>query len=288
VDEVVTATAAAVDPDDLVRLSVAVPADERRAWDQALQCPLQGTRLVVIRDAGKMRHWGALVQWIAARELGSVWLLLVAAEDDFPRDDDGKLAVPATLVRDSALGRLVHCSMPNEEDLTAWAVRQLPPGAGKLIARYLLTRAGGDLGLVKAAAAKAHLFSGVLTESAVDVLCAERPGEEFAVELLAGRKREAMLSAAELSEGELLRSVGLLASRLDTLSVLHAAGSMERREMASKLGIKPFLIALLAPLAPDYGPERVRRCREALVVADDASRSGARDGVAEALTALWA
>jgi hypothetical protein len=264
---------------------------ERDIWAAAFQ-PLLGTatRLVMVSRAGHLRRWDMLERWLAAapRELPGMWLLLADDRPDFPRQD-GKLAVPATYIRDSRLGQLVKCSPLADEDLIEWARVQIP-AASRAAVVHLADRTGGDLTAIASLAAKARRAGATsLRPEHIDMLCAEQAGDEFAGELLAQRKSKALLAASQMHPSELGRAIALLVSRLDTVVTLRAAKAADasRRDMTVKYGVPAFLAARLLPLTASYPPAVARRRREALALADSEFRRGAREGLAEALTALW-
>jgi hypothetical protein len=62
---------------------------------------------------------------------------------------------------------------------------------------------------------------------------------------------------------------------------------MGSRDAQAKLGIAPFLYARFREVAPDYSPDQVRARRQVVARIDSAYVTGARDGIPEALCALW-
>lgn len=259
---------------------------ESGIWDLVLDAPHgPWRRVVVIRDAGRLRRLDHLEAWFASRL--PIWIVFQDNAADFPKDDAGKLTRPATWLRDSTMGQLVRCSPLDVDAAVAWARRQLPR-LSEAQARRLLVRASGDLAEVRSVLFKAALFDGQVTDAALDLLCAELPGE-FADLLVLGRPREAMRAAGVLDESRLRAALGLLASRLETLSLLHKAerDKVSRRDVITRLGVAPFLVQKFSGVAKDYGEQRVSRSWLALAAAEDAVRSGARDGVAEALVLSW-
>jgi hypothetical protein len=289
VNEVIGATANAIGADDAEQWRAGKDR-EQDIWSAVLAIPARGyKRLTVIRDAGKLKDWQQLRYWMDSRALmqGS-YVLFEAEETDFPKDDDGKLAPPADMLRDSAIGQIVRCSPLSPDDAVAWLIRQLP-AVSEGQARHLLLRTSGDLGEVKAVLAKAGLFGGRITDEALDLLCAELPGD-FADRLIVRDLPGAMLAADTMDEAVLSYSLGYLTSRLPLLSVLHRAEleHVSRRDVIAKLGVSAFLAQKYTRIAvAEYGESRVRRAWLALSAAEDAHRGGVSAGVAEVLVTSW-
>jgi hypothetical protein len=260
---------------------------ERDIWAACAVIPPAGQeRLVIVHDAHKLRRPHELAPLVkAGREAAGAWLLFISAEDDFTRDKDG-LAVHLAAIRDSRGGQLIRCTAPRDDDLLDWAVRQWP-GLGRNAAHRLLTRAGGDLAVVRDAGAKARA-TGLTDGKYIEVLCEARPGQEFAELLLAGDRQGALAAAGVLPPAPGV-AIGLLDSRLGTLAAIREGQrrGLEPRDITSRFGVSRFLIPQYRDIAPAYSPARVRRCRELLAMADAAWRSGADRGVAEVLAANW-
>jgi hypothetical protein len=265
---------------------------ERDIWAACGVVPPQGAeRLVTVFDAGKLRRPGELVPLVkAGREAAGLHLLFVSADQDFSRvrDAEGKdsLAPHLAALRDSRYGQLIRCTRPKDDDLLDWVTRQWP-GLGRNAAWRLLERAGGDLGAVRAAGAKA-MATGLTQEKYIPVLCDPPPGGQFAEMLIRG-DRAGALAAARTGQLPLGPAIGLLDSRLGTLAAIREGQrrGLEDKDIAGRLGVPRFLIGAYRDVAHGYGPARVRACRELLATADAAWRTGAAAGVAEVLAANW-
>jgi hypothetical protein len=257
---------------------------ERDIWAAAgVVPPPDQQRLVLVRDAQNLRRPGELVPLVkAGREASGAHLLFVSAEQDFSRGPDG-LAPHLAAVRDCRQGQLIRCTPPRDEDLLDWVARQWP-GLGRNAAYRLLDRAGGDLAAVREAGAKA-VATGLTEEKYIDVLCEPRPGEEFSDALVRG-DRAGALAAGCASPGA---AIGLLDSRLGHLAAIREGQQrqLEPHAISSRLGVPRFLVGQYRDVAAQYGPGRVRRCRDLLAEADAAWRSGADRGIAEVLAANW-
>lgn len=261
---------------------------ERDIWAAAGVVPPDGQqRLVIVYDAHKLRRPAELVPLVkAGREAAGVYLLFVSAEQDFSRDKDG-LVPHLAAVRDSRNGQLVRCTAPKDDDLLDWAARCWP-GLGRNAAWRLTERAGGDLAAVAEAGAKA-VATGLTAEKYIEVLCAARPGAEFAEYLIRGDRAGAL---AVLAAGGLPSpgaAIGMLDSRLSRLAAIREGQQRQLpdKDIAARFGVDRFWIARYRDVAQQYGPGRVRRCRELLAEADAAWRTGAGRGVAEVLAANW-
>lgn len=287
VDEVVASVTAALGANEAESWTAGRDR-EKDIWASALAVPFTETRLVQVRDAGRLKDWDKLHTWLEEKfVLRGVHLLFSAGEADFPKDKDGKLAEPCTWLRDSTVGQVVRCTSLDPDEAAVWA-RQQMPGLSAIQATRLLDRASGSLREVRTVLAKARLFGDQVPDWALDMLCAELPGD-FADKLIRGDRKGAMLAAETLGSEGLGWSLGVLASRLDALSALHRAArdNVSRRDVVSKMGVPAFVAQKYAGVAKDYGEQRVARCWGALAVVEDAYRSGSADGAAEVLVASW-
>lgn len=288
----VTATVCAALPDTAPAVYFAGTDIERDIWAACGVVPPAGQeRLVVVHEAQKLRRPGELAPLVrAGREAAGAYLLFVSAETDFPRDGAGEgkgsLAPHLAAIRDARCGQLIRCTPPKDDDLLDWVSRQWP-GLGRNAAQRLLEQANGDLAAVRGAGVKARAC-GLLEEKYIPVLCEPPPGGQFA-ELLIRGDRPGALAAARTGQVPPGPAIGLLDSRLGTLASIREGQrrQLEDRDIAGKLGVPRFLIGKYRNVAHEYGPSRVRNCRELLATADAAWRTGASRGVAEVLAASW-
>lgn len=290
VEEVVDTTRRklAVSELDYVSLSHG-PGFDREVWAQANQYSLSpgNNRLILVRDAEKLTDRGQLGDWLArTRYLPGVYLLFVSNESDLPRTAGRGIQglLPWASAIKSPRGFLVRCTMPSESDAIAWVRRhsQLDDSA----ARHLLTRSGGNLSTAAAVTAKLSLFDGRASTATIDLLCMERPMDDFTDILLSLDKRRALLRIRDLDETDRLRLVPVLDARLDLLQGLHRH-QIAGHTLRQITGVPPFLARQYLPLARHYDAARCAHRRRVLAVVDDALRTGARDGVLEALVSLW-
>lgn len=265
---------------------------DKEIWASINQYSLEpgAKRLTVVRDAEKIKRWQPMIEWLQESRLTpNSYLLLVSNDTELPYvKKDGKtdgLQPFAEAIK--ARGHLVRCATPSEEALVGWVQRRV--ACSEDTAKYLLERSAGELGLVQSVGQKLALFPGEPSREIIDVLCVERPAEDFTEAIISGRKPKALSALEGLSERDYSKVIGLLDSRLDLLSKLHLAlrRRMSMREIVSMKGVHVFIARPLIPYSKNYDPIRVRRCRQLLAVIDDALRSGARDGCMEALVSLW-
>lgn len=264
---------------------------ERDIWASCALIPPRGvTRLVAVHEAQRLRRLDELVPLVkAGREAAGVFLLFVSSEPDFTRvREEGRdvLAPHLAAIRDCRAGQLIRCVTPHDDDLLDWAARCWP-GLTRNAAARLVERAAGELGAIREAGAKARA-TGLLDAKYIPVLCDPVPGGEFAELLLAGDRAGALVAARErpLALGA---AVSLLDSRLRVLAVVREGqrSQLPAGQVASRFGVPGFLVTRYRDVAQQYGPARVRHCRELLAAADSAWRGGAESGVAEVLAANW-
>ncbi len=268
-----------------------VEGNETSIWDQVLSAPAAG-RVTFVQGAEKLRNVGTLEALLDAGSLGTVFTVFESADDDFPRvEEDGKkvLAPWLAVLRGSRHAQLIRCCAPSKEEDLVRLVASWWPGAGANFAFELLTKCGGSLLYVRQACEKA-VFAGLepVPENA-ELVSQWIPGNEFADYLIAGDKKAAMASIGAMRHGEVGASLGILSSRVSMLLAINMAkaSGWEQGELAIRLKLDRFLVRKLTPQSGRYQPDRVRKCRELLAIAESAWKAGASEGVLEAVCALW-
>lgn len=255
---------------------------EADIWAQVFQIQLVAgsTRLIVIRNAEKLKQWHRLDTWLGfTRQIPGIYLVFVSNETTL----GVKGAMPAHLSGFKApRGSAVKCSLPKEEDALAWVRRRA--GLDDSTARHLLTRTGGNLTVAAQVCAKLALFAGQAGTATIDALVQESPAADFSDSLIALDRKRALLCIPDLS-WEASKLIALLDSRLDVLHTLHRAQIAGHGWRDSS--VNPYLARKYLPHARHYDTQKCAYRRRVLAVVDDALRSGAHDGVFEALVALW-
>jgi DNA polymerase III delta subunit len=292
VEEVVDTIRDQLKATDLDHVSLTAGDDpDRTIWAAANQYPLVpgANRLILVRQAEKVRRWEPLEEWLAnSRRLPNSYLVFVSGEPDVPYTmvEGKRVPKPWIELMRPPRGHVVRCGMPREADAIAWTKRRAP--LDDEMAKYLLMRAGGNLALVASVCAKLALFDtkGVPGPRVIDELCREVPADEFVESLLMGRKRDALLATQGMDERDYRRVVATLDHRLDLLSTLNRAvrSGQSQRELGN---VSQFLVRQYWLAAKHYDDRRCLYKRQVLAVVDSALRNGARDAVLEALVALW-
>jgi hypothetical protein len=264
-------------------------------WDFLLSAP-SSPRLAVVWDAEKLDSLDHL-PLLLGDEFDCAFTVFVAAAEDFsyhvvpgPGKQPRKVLVPAlAALRDSRHGQLVRCCAPKDPEGQAQLVASWWPGAGRNLGAAVLERCSGDLSAARQAVFKA-CFAGLdpLTAS-LDLVCPPEARDDFANQVVAGNVKRAMVAAAAVEPEQAGAVLGLLSSRLSILAVLGDAmrKNLNVQDTAIRLKIDPYVVKLLRPHAAAYTRGKVARCREVLALAESAWRSGARDGILEAVAALW-
>jgi DNA polymerase III delta subunit len=289
-EEVVDTTRAKVNPSELDYVSFSYgPNFERLVWPEVNQFPLTpgANRLIVIRDADKLTRWEQLGTWLSrTRNLPGVYLIFVSAEADFPSTGTGnkKVLKPHVATLRAPRGYLVRCTMPGPDEAVKWIKTRA--SLTDDLARHLLTRTGGDLDAAAAVCAKLALFEQAAGAATIDALVTETPAADFTDNLIAGKKRHALLSLYSIGDGDYFRAIALLDSRLDLLNKLNRL-QIAGRSWRDTAGINPFLLRQYMPYAKDYDASVCSHRRRVLATIDNVLRDGARDAVMESLVALW-
>lgn len=274
--------------------SAGVDAD-REIWAGVNQYSIDpgAPRLVVVRDAERVRDWGPFLEWCQhSREMPTTHIVFVSGEEDFPYSPGpegkrGKGVLRGHVVKVKERGRLVRCGPGSRDDLRWWIRRTV--GGSDLVVDYFIDRAGGSVPVIADALKKMELFSGELSREAVDLLCRRSSEDSFVADVIRGDTVGAVGALAVLPEGGYGRTVGRLNAMLTHLGRLNVAvRSRETVVDVIKGGEVPVAVAReFYPVAQHYSEERRSRCREVLGLTDQALMQGQRVGVMEALVALW-
>ncbi len=290
IEEIVSTTVRMLTVSELDLLSFrAGSVADREIWAAAGQYPLTDAcdRLVIVREAQRMKRWEPLTEWLSQRQrLPRNYLLFIADGDDFDTVtvDGRKVIAPHIEQVRASRGRLVRCGLPNEGDAVAWLRSRAP--MSEATARYVLKRVGHDLRLAADVAGKVKLFGGNPGESTIDALCQVEPADSFADALVGLDREDALRALPGLADADRVRVLRLLESRLDILSLLWKA-NRARTPVREITDVPAFLLHKLMPVARHYPPEKCVKARSLLAATEVAHRGGARTGVFESLIALW-
>lgn len=295
VEEVVDGIRDNISPSFMDYMSMAAgETPDKDIWANANQYPMdpKAKRLILIRDADKMKNWKPLTVWLSnTRVLPNVYLLFVSNDTALlgKKDQQGnKKWLPPDVIRNQP-GKvgLVECKIYNTDDLVAWV-----KGKSKVddkTAKHLIDRAGGNVYLMHNVCMKASLFNGKLSDKIIDVLCAETPADDFVTLLLSLKKPQAMSVVEKISRKDYGYILGGVAYKLDVLAQFNAAvrKGTTMRDAAQLPGANDFLVKQLYGIAKYYDKGRQSRCRRVLALIDDAHNNGADDCVMELLCSLW-
>lgn len=268
---------------------------ERSIWADMGQYPMDsGKRLVIIRNAERLKSFTPLTEFIGNRTLNPrTYVVLVSEEERLarvPGEEEGKTVLAPHLAAFGAKGALIECrafTQDTAKHAVSWVVSKTGMRDG--VAGHLLERSNGDLRLVRDTCEKLTALGGMLSMGTINSMLAERPRDTFANSLMALDKKTALLALKTLPEAEYSRILGLLESRLDLARMVHDMTVQQKSagEISRAAGDKRFLVPDLTPVAKHYTSNRCQMIRRALSTADEALRQGARQGVFEALVALW-
>jgi hypothetical protein len=283
--EVVAAHRAGANPDQCVTL-FAGDTPEREIWDLLLSAPPGGGRRVVVYGAEELKGISAVAVLAEEDSLATAFVVLVSSAADFEREG-GALAPHLAALQSAKSAQLVRCCAPSKLDDRIALVSSWWPGAARGLAHDVLIRSG-NLERAWHACAQARM-AGLKPEARmVAVVCPGEPAGDLADLLMAGNRRAAAAAVRD-GAGEAGLLIGLLASRLAVAEQVADGmrGGLPAREAASRARIDRFVASRVLPYVASYDMARVRYCRRLLAGLESAWKSGARDGVIEALVALW-
>lgn len=301
VEEVVQSIKAGLNPTPWNFVPLVAGEDSERAiWAEVDQYPIDnGTRLILIRSAEKLKHWNHLLNFIANRTKNSrTFLVFVSSEATTPRlpqtEEESREGARGALVPHIAAftgkGHVIEArpfTADTAKHAVAWVQSKVPMREG--VAAHLLNRSNGDLRLARDLCSKLAVFEGEPTISTINALVSEQPRESFSDALLALNKKSALLALTRIQVSEYPRIIGLLDSRLDLAGLVHD-GLVEHKpqyEIARSAGKQNFLVKDIMPVARHYDPKRRLQIRNVLAMADEQLRNGQHVGVLETIVAFW-
>lgn len=243
-------------------------------------------RLVLVRDAEAL-SWSRVVDWLATRALPGTRAVFVL---DVPTLDAPEDEALATVVKKA---KYVRCAPLNEEHAIAW-IRWHAPVLTTNQAAQVISRSG-DLLTARDVARKLYLLAGArpsLPDAVVTTLATPRAHGEFAAALLAQDKRLALDLAPQVPEEEYPGLIALLDANVEVARRLREVQQVERgqravADLARTTGLPMVQVRAVSGVSRMYTDARAMQATTALAAMDHAVRSGATDGVLEALVAAW-
>lgn len=264
--------------------------NEPQTWDYLLTTPPAGGQLWIVHDAQDMRMAPDRMDVLLETLADLSYVLFISEETEFTRQADNPqmLAPHLAAIRDSKDGQLVRCNQPSKEDDLLKLVASWWPGAGLNFAAVLFARCAEQLGIVYTVCRTAQAAALEPDERGLDMACQSVPQAKYADEVLAGHRAIALEQAAQLSDAEAASVLKLLGLKLASLSAYNAlkARGMDAEQIARR-GVDRWHQQQLAPYAGAYPASRAVYCRRLLAMAEDAFRSGVRDGLLESVATLW-
>lgn len=259
---------------------------EPEVWDLLLSTPPGGGRRAVVYGAEKLKDFSAVPALAADAGLATAYVVLVSGADGFEREG-GAMAPHLAALQAAKSAQLVRCCEPAKPEDRAALVAAWWPGAVLTLAHDVLTRCG-SLQRAWHACAQARQARLQPTAAMAALVCQGEPAGELADLLMAGRRRAAVAVAREAC-AETGLVIGQLASRLAAVEQIADAmrDGTGARQAAIRQHVDGFTAGRVLPHVRSYDAARVRRCRRLLADLESAWRSGARDGLAEVLIALW-
>lgn len=296
VEDVLLTIRSALVPDPWDYLPMTVGEDsEREIWAAVFGLPVaDGNRLVVVRSAERLKSPERILDFARRADASPrSYVVFVSADDSVPRQEPGEderrgAVVPWLTL--GARGQYIECK-PFTIDTAPVAVEwvQAKTGMRASVAGHLLNRADGRMRLVRDTCAKISILTRDPTVSAINELLSAQPRDTLVDALLAMDKKEALLALERVQPGEYSRILGMLDAQLDLAGLVHdmQIARATSYDIMRAAGNKGFLVKDLMKVSRHYDSKRRTLIRQVLAVADDALKSGAREGVMEAVIALW-
>lgn len=284
VEEIVNAIRDRVDPSDFDYATLSAervpPRDVWAAINQYPVDPQFGKRLVVVREAEAITSWTQFESWATPRSMPQVYAVFVSSEIQV------NTALPH-FKRFVTSGRLVRCSKLADPDAIEYVTR-----LGRIdtsVAEQLLARVGWDLGEAVNAMAKLAFFDVDITEKMVTSLTEPSSVDSFVDQLIGMHKAQALFALRQMGLDEYSRALGLLNSRLEQLGKVNRGirRGMTTGGMVRELRLSRYVVEQLERSSRFYDRQRVLECVRALAFVDSRLQQGERDGVMEALCAVW-
>lgn len=272
---------------------------ESLVWPLLEQAPLDPLtpRVVVLRDADRIKDWARLESWLAnKRWYPNTRLILVSQDHKIERvatEEGGFAAPPHIQMLRKAGAQLIGCDEFTEKSAQVavhWvqSLYDMKPN----VAGHLLNRADGSLRVVRDTALKLRALEREAHVALINELVPQAPRDTFVDALVHRDKRTALARLKQTRNAEYRRELGRLDAQLTFLSQLHhlQARGASYGDMARELQGRAFLIKEFLDDAKAYDDKAVLR-RRALVAMGDGllKRIGPTQvtGVMETLVLNW-
>lgn len=297
VDEVVRHVTALLGPSPWNHTAFVAGQDsEREIWAEMERHPIdRSTRLIVIRDAEKIRDHDRLIDWIGNRASNPKTFAILISNDEripvVPPAKRGDKTTPMPFIQAfTRRGHVVECrpfTQATAKHAVAWVQSKVKMPVN--VAGHLLNRANGDLRLVRDTCFKLNVLGEEASIPIIDAMLSQRPRVDFEDALLSMRKKEALFALTTLSEDDYSMIIGRMDAQLDLAGMVYDMTNQHQTiaEIMRFAGRQAHLVPKVQPFAKHYDPKRRTAMRQLLAVADDALRGGQRVGVMEALVQQW-
>jgi hypothetical protein len=264
---------------------------EAEVWAGLNQHPLDSEhkRLYVVHDAHLLKNLDPLVAWLkdpGTSRGKNTTAVFVSSEPDW--EGEAK-----EIVVKSSTSFFLKAALPANADDRMKRAQEIVCRWGNIdatTAGVLLERVNFDLYYAKSVMDKAALFPDArVTYAAVQQLAPQQVEEEIVWSLVAVNRRKAA-EAGAVAPVVIGPVIGALSTHVETLGRMHplmATGRIPLREVCRRAKIKESYARRLAPYARLYPADEVARRTRVLERLDTAWQAGAREGVLEALVALW-
>ncbi len=287
VEEIVDDLKDRIGPSDLdYRSFDAEVTADAELWSHINQFPMVpgAKRLIVIRQADKIKNWEPLEMWLSERSTTTV--VFVSSLPDYPRDNEKE--VLSHVERIGTRGRQIRCSLLSVKDTKNYVRSRLD-----------LTEDGMDLVLSRTQCSAFPVTNflrktrilGVtrLSVQQVAALVPQEASGRFIDALLSRDKPSALATAPSIPTSDVGRLLGLLEKRVRWLDAMyqafrrhHSINSMVAEEIVPRFAARE-----LEPYVRHYAPDRIKSCLTILRLADELLTDGQGKNALLLLTALW-
>lgn len=275
---------------NITRLSVS-DTPETEIWASLNQHPLDSEqkRLIIVHDAQKLKHLDRLVAWIKDNQTvrgANATAIFVSTDSDW--EDEAREDIAK-----SSSATLVKCALPKDESDRLKRAQEIICAWGTVdwtTAGVLALRVNFDMAEAFAVMQKASLFPDYrLSPGAIEALAPRKVEDDIVWALVGLNKRKAIEAVTENPVSDVSSIIGTLSTHVEMLSRINAVlpSSKSVKEAASKARAREQYVRRLYPHARLYPRKEAVRRTMLLTRLDRSLQRGAKEGVLEALIALW-